>query len=117
LVDGALTDNCPTRAFTDVPEGPVLAVQIGGASIGGHRTRLPSLGETLLRIMQIGNGSSALRPTVPATVTVMPDTRGIGLLEFHQIDDAREAGLQAGRAAVAALRRATELNGGDRRGR
>jgi predicted acylesterase/phospholipase RssA len=106
LVDGALTDNCPTRVFTEVPEGPVLAVQIGGASIGGHRTRLPSLGETLLRVMQIGNGSSALGPTAPATVTVMPDTRGIGLLEFHQIDEAREAGLQAGRAAVAALRQA-----------
>jgi EmrB/QacA subfamily drug resistance transporter len=106
LVDGAVTDNCPTRAFTEVPEGPVLAVQIGTASIGGHRTRLPSLGETLLRVM-VANGSPELGPTVPATVTVMPDTRGIGLLEFHQIDDAREAGLQAGRAAVAALRRAT----------
>jgi predicted acylesterase/phospholipase RssA len=78
------------------------------ASIGGHRTRLPSLGETLLRIMQMGNGSGEQGRQFPATVTVMPDTRGIGLLEFHQIDDAREAGLQAGRAAVAALQRAMQ---------
>ncbi len=35
---------------------------------------------------------------------IVPDTTGIGLLEFHQIDHAREAGRQAGEAAVAALR-------------
>ncbi len=29
-----------------------------------------------------------------------PDTRGIGLLEFHQIDRAVEAGRAAGRAAL-----------------
>jgi hypothetical protein len=39
-----------------------------------------------------------------ATVTVTPDTRGIGLLEFHQIDAARDAGVRAGEAAVVALR-------------
>jgi predicted acylesterase/phospholipase RssA len=39
-----------------------------------------------------------------ATITVTPDTRGIGLLEFHQIDAARDAGVRAGEAAVAALR-------------
>ena len=38
-----------------------------------------------------------------AAVLVTPDTRGIGLLEFHQIDRAREAGRVAGRAVVAAL--------------
>ena len=32
-----------------------------------------------------------------------PDTRGIGLLEFHQIDRAREAGRLAGAAVVEAL--------------
>jgi hypothetical protein len=61
--------------------------------------------------MVMANGSGAPSPHVPATVTVMPDTRGIGLLEFHQIDDAREAGLQAGRAAVAALRQAAANTG------
>ncbi|HET6914607.1 MAG TPA: MFS transporter [Acidimicrobiales bacterium] len=108
LVDGSLTDNSPTAAFTELPEGPVLEVQIGGASIGGHRTRLPSIGETLMRVMLMGSRPGYPAGQVPATVTVMPDTRGIGLLEFHQIDAAREAGLQAGRAAVAALLRATD---------
>ena len=106
LVDGALTDNSPTSAFTEVPEGPVLEVQIGGGTVGGHRTRLPSLGETLMRVMLMGSRPASSADSVPATVTVMPDTRGIGLLEFHQIDAAREAGLQAGRAAVTAFLRA-----------
>jgi hypothetical protein len=38
-----------------------------------------------------------------ATITVTPDTRGVGLLEFHQINAARDAGLRAGEAAVVAL--------------
>ncbi len=38
-----------------------------------------------------------------AAVVVTPDTRGIGLLEFHQIDRAVEAGRVAGRAAIDAL--------------
>ena len=107
LVDRSLTDNCPTPVFTQLPEGPVLEVQIGGAAIGAHRTRLPSLGKRLMRAMLMGNGPGNPAGRVPATVTVMPDTRGIGLLEFHQIDAARESGLQAGRATVAALLRAT----------
>lgn len=103
LVDGTLTDNCPVGALYEVPEGPVVAVRIGTASTTPAPGRVPSLGETLMRIMQMadrpGNGSAP-----PATVTVTPDTRGVGLLEFHQIDRARQAGRLAGEAAVAALR-------------
>ncbi|HMK96883.1 MAG TPA: patatin-like phospholipase family protein, partial [Acidimicrobiales bacterium] len=104
LVDGSLTDNCPTMAFADVFEGPVLAVRIGAASSAPHTQDLPSLGETLLRVMQMGDHPDEINAAwQPPTVTVTPDTRGLGLLEFHQIDHAREAGWRAGRAAVAAL--------------
>ena len=109
LVDGTLTDNCPTGPLVAVPEGPVVAVRIGMGRGDRRRVRVPSLGETLMRVMQAGDrshdrdgdrGGGAPR----ATVTVTPDTRGIGLLEFHQIDRARDAGRQAGEAVVAALR-------------
>ena len=53
--------------------------------------------------MQMGDRRAEGDPS-KATVTVVPDTTGIGLLEFHQIDHAREAGREAGEAAVAALR-------------
>jgi predicted acylesterase/phospholipase RssA len=104
LVDGALGDNCPTTAFTSVAEGPVVAVRSGSSGSGSHRERAPSLGETLMRIMQMGDRSvSDDAATHMATITVTPDTRGIGLLEFHQLDAARDAGVRAGEAAVVAL--------------
>lgn len=103
LVDGTLTDNCPTEPFCELFEGPVVAVRIGSASSRASATRTPSLGETLMRIMQMGDRRDELDGSHAATVTVTPDTRGVGLLEFHQIDRAREAGRQAGEAAVAAL--------------
>lgn len=104
LVDGTLTDNCPTGPYCAVPEGPVVAVRIG-SSAPRSRERTPTLGETLLRIIQMGDREESRTPGLPPpTVTVTPDTRGVGLLEFHQIDRAREAGRQAGQAAIAALR-------------
>jgi predicted acylesterase/phospholipase RssA len=105
LVDGALSDNCPIAPFTRVAEGPVVAVRTGSGSSGSHRERASSLGETLMRVMQMGDRpvSHDAAPNM-ATITVTPDTRGIGLLEFHQIDAARDAGLRAGEAAVVALR-------------
>lgn len=104
LVDGSLSDNCPTEPFTQVADGPVVAVRIGSAS-SSRKERIPSLGETLVRVMQMGDrrdGDDLER--APGTITVTPDTRGVGLLEFHQIDEALDAGVRAGEAAVAALR-------------
>jgi predicted acylesterase/phospholipase RssA len=104
LVDGSLTDNCPTAAFAGVFEGPVLAVRVSAASSPPPGPDLPSIGEILVRVMEMGEGPDhGQAEWVVPTVTVTPDTSGIGLLEFHQIEQARQAGLQAGRAAVAAL--------------
>jgi len=101
LVDGSLSDSCPVSAYTGSSDGPVLAVRIAGPA-ARHDGGVPSLGETLLRIMEIGNGRESADASA-ATLTVTPDTSGVGLLEFHQIDAAREAGRAAGRAAVEAL--------------
>jgi predicted acylesterase/phospholipase RssA len=104
LVDGTLTDNCPVDALYEVPEGPVLAVRIGGAPSRPAAERVPKLGETLMRIMQMADREPETESERVATITVTPDTRGVGLLEFHQIDEAREAGRRAGEAALVAWR-------------
>ena len=105
LVDGSLTDNCPVDAFAGEHEGPVVAVQIGGVDSAGRDGRIPTLGEVLVRTMLMADRSQGPgEGPSPAAVTVVPDTRGIGLFEFFQLDEAREAGLEAGRAAIRALR-------------
>ncbi len=108
LVDGTLTDNCPVGPLCEHPEGPVVAVHFENAASRADDDP-PSLGETLLLVMQMGDRRAEGNPS-KATVTVVPDTTGIGLLEFHQIDHAREAGREAGEAAVAALRQSGLLS-------
>jgi NTE family protein len=106
-VDGGILDNLPVTAL-DSDEGPTLAVNIStGGSLrrDGHAPRIPGLPDTLLRSMLMGNAAAMADARADATITVTPDTRGIGLFEFHQIDRAIEAGRAAGAAAVDALSR------------
>jgi len=106
-VDGGVLDNLPVHPL-DEDEGPILAVNIaagGGPSVRDGPPRMPSLPETVLRSMLMGSGPAVAAARQQAAVVVTPDTRGIGLLEFHQIDRAVEAGRAAGRAAIDALAR------------
>src|SRR5581483_8626315 len=105
-VDGGILDNMPTEHLVDRGEGPVVGVNIAAASTTNARSgrpRMPGLGETLMRTILMAGASALDRSRQRATVVVTPDTRGIGLLEFHQIDRAREAGRAAGAAAADAL--------------
>ena len=104
-VDGGVLDNLPVEPLADFDEGPVVAVNIAAAASirASGPPRMPTLGETLLRTMLMAGASNLDEARRRATVLVTPDTRGIGLLEFHQIDRARAAGQVAGQAVVEAL--------------
>ena len=102
LVDGGLTDNLPTGALADLDEGPLVAVRIAPPPSAGAPRRMPGIPEVLLRVVELADRDGTADAVTPA-VTVIPDTRGIGLLEFHQIDAARDAGRRAGELAVTAL--------------
>jgi NTE family protein len=104
-IDGGVLDNLPVSSL-DEDEGPILAVNIasaGSSSRRGGQPRMPSLPETMLRSMLMGSAGAIAAARTQAAVVVTPDTRGIGLLEFHQIDRAVEAGRAAGRAALEAM--------------
>jgi predicted acylesterase/phospholipase RssA len=61
---------------------------------------VPALADTLMRTMMMASGDAAARAYELADLVLRPDTRGVGLLEFHQIDRAREAGREAVTAAL-----------------
>ena len=107
LVDGGVLDNLPVDLLTERDEGPVVAVNIsmgGGGSGSGRarsgRPRVPALGETLLRTMMIGSGGAITAAREQGAWVVTPPTRGVGLLEFHQLDRMIEAGRSAARALL-----------------
>lgn len=107
-VDGGVMDNLPVGALTDRDEGPIIAVSIssgsGSGSRDGGRPRIPALGDTLMRSMMVSSGASAAAALERADLVITPEARGVGLLEFHQLDQVRAAGRQAAREALRRLR-------------
>ncbi len=112
LVDGSLVDNLPVADMAGLGEGPVIAVDVKAsvdrpprsASAEGNsgevELRTPSLGETLARVLLLGSSNTSESARRYADWTITPRSPGIGLLEFHQLDQAREAGREAAREAL-----------------
>ncbi len=111
LIDGSLVDNLPVQSMADLGEGPVVAVDVKAsfdpAADGRPPTdglpddeRPPSLGETLTRVLLLGSANTSDAARRHADVIIKPRAEGVGLLEFHQLDTAREAGRAAAREAL-----------------
>lgn len=105
-VDGGILDNVPVTALAG-PEGPVIAVNVAGGnrdsapgSRHGKRLQVPGITDTLLRALTIGSAMTSSEVLAHADVVIQPNPSGIGFLEFHQIDRAREAGRMAARQAL-----------------
>ncbi|HXW59813.1 MAG TPA: MFS transporter [Solirubrobacteraceae bacterium] len=120
FIDGSLVDNLPVGAMADMGEGPIIAVDVkasfdqgardgtsrpAGADAGARRAasrseRPPSLGETLTRVLLLGSSNTSDAARRHADLIIKPRAEGVGLLEFSQLDAAREAGRAAAREAL-----------------
>jgi NTE family protein len=111
FVDGSLVDNLPVGVMAALGEGPLIAVDVratfertasggNGAAPRRRAPRPPSLAETLTRVLLLGSANTSESARRHADLVVTPRAEGVGLLEFHQIDAAREAGRVAARAAL-----------------
>jgi predicted acylesterase/phospholipase RssA len=112
FIDGSLVDNLPVKAMADMAEGPIIAVDVkptferpdsgqAAAPVRDDRPpRLPSLGETLMRVLLLGSENTSEAARRHADLLIKPRAGGIGLLEFHQLDTAREIGRAAAREAL-----------------
>ncbi|HWF25715.1 MAG TPA: DHA2 family efflux MFS transporter permease subunit [Solirubrobacteraceae bacterium] len=104
LIDGSLLDNLPVAPMADTGEGPVIAVDVKTRTKSGSRPRRssspPPLGETVARVLQLATTNTTDAAARHADFVIRVGVEGVGLLEFHQIDVAREAGRVAGREAL-----------------
>jgi predicted acylesterase/phospholipase RssA len=110
FTDGSLVDNLPVQEMAQLGEGPIIAVDVkpsgersanGGAPSDDSRpARTPSIGETVTRVLLLGSVNTSEAARRHADLVIKPRVEGIGLLEFHQIDAAREAGRAAARVAL-----------------
>jgi NTE family protein len=112
LIDGSLLDNLPLVPMSSSGEGPVLAIDIKneedqqerhdatpGASTREHG-RLPPLTDTMARIALLSSANTEESARRHADFTIKVPLAGVGMLEFHQIDEARAAGRRAASAAL-----------------
>ncbi len=110
LIDGSLLDNLPLAPMHASGEGPVLAIDV---KAGNERPRelrssereqrperMPALAETMSRIALLSSANTEESARRYADLTIPIRVPGVGLLEFHQIDTAREAGRMAAAAAL-----------------
>jgi predicted acylesterase/phospholipase RssA len=106
LIDGSLLDNMPVAPMAASGEGPVLAIDIKPRASRPARPQrprpvtAPAFGETLGRVLQLASADTTQAAAVHADAVIRVGVEGVGLLEFHQIDAAREAGRLAGREAL-----------------
>lgn len=118
LIDGSLVDNLPVAAMAELGDGPIIAVDVKATIDRGNRPANgnpqapvrryagggdrppPALGETLGRVLLLGSSKTSEAARRHADLVITPRTDGVGLMEFHQIDRAREAGREAARAAI-----------------
>lgn len=106
-VDGGVLDNLPVSALSR-SEGPILAVNIGfGAPSGPPRAdgaprslRIPAIGDTLMRTMLMASGDATEQAIAAADLVLRPNSAGVGLLEWHQLDRMRESGRATTMAAL-----------------
>jgi NTE family protein len=112
FIDGSLFDNLPIKPMAEMGEGPIIAVDVKAAfdrskniptvasAQDGRPPRPPSLGETLTRVLLLGSENTTDAARRHADLLIKPRAEGVGLLEFHQLDTAREAGRVAARDAL-----------------
>jgi NTE family protein len=106
-VDGGVLDNLPVGTLAR-EEGPLIAVSIGSGNDARAAAatekpcapRVPRIVDTLMRTMTIGSAMASSEMLARVDVAIHPDTGGVGFLEWHQIDVAREAGRIATREAL-----------------
>ncbi|MEA2335865.1 MAG: hypothetical protein QOG40_2355 [Solirubrobacteraceae bacterium] len=114
LIDGSLLDNLPLAPMSATGEGPVLAIDIKQGDAGAPSTneaggkthkdrphgRLPPLTDTMARIALLSSANTDESARRHADMTIKVPVVGVGMLEFHQIDQARAAGRRAATAAL-----------------
>ena len=125
LVDGGVLNNLPADVMAAVGEGPVIASDAtsnADLQSGRRRSRaparldravrrarevvvgtlgpVPSFKETLIRSIVLGSSDTAINAQRHADVVITPDILGIALTDWARIDEMRQAGRAAARAAL-----------------
>jgi NTE family protein len=125
LVDGGLVDNLPVETISSFGEGPIIAVDVTAqhsppegarrgrprarrlragvrAAIVGDEAIRPGLRETMFRSIVLGSRDTTEAAKRYADLVINPETSGIGMTAFRELERARELGREAAQRALEA---------------
>jgi predicted acylesterase/phospholipase RssA len=89
------------QSFSAMNGGKPERAGDNGVGVDGARVlRTPSIGETLARVLLLGSANTSEAASRHASLVIRPRPEGVGLLEFHQLDAARQAGRTAALQAL-----------------
>jgi NTE family protein len=117
LVDGGILNNLPVDPMISTGEGPVIAVDVSGALppprpphsrlplvrrwiVGPAAEWAPSITETLLRSILLGNVLTDAAARERAHAVIRPTLRGVPTMRFRNLDSIRRLGREAAREAI-----------------
>ena len=101
LTDGSLTGGLPVTDMAEQNEGAIIAVdsRFGDSEQAGRDGQeVPGILEVFSRAFLVRSDSGNRRRT--PSLLIAPNTGEVGMLEFHQLDRAREIGREAARQAL-----------------
>jgi NTE family protein len=118
LLDGAIFSNLPVAPMREMGEGPVIAVDVSGRLprprpprsrvpfvrrwiAGPAAAWAPSITETVLRSILLGNVASDAAARESADIVIQPQLRGVSTMRFRDLDAIRRLGRDAVLDAVA----------------
>jgi NTE family protein len=105
LVDGGVVDNIPVSVARAKGADIVVAVDIG-ESVGN--THITNLVDVMIQATNIMFALNAARAKKDADVVIAPAVGDVGMLDFTQKRRCMQAGIEAARTAVPAIRRAVD---------
>jgi NTE family protein len=104
-VDGGVVDNIPVSVARAKGADIVVAVDIG-ESVGN--THITNLVDVMIQATNIMFALNAARAKKDADVVIAPAVGDVGMLDFTQKRRCMQAGIEAARTAVPAIRRAVD---------
>lgn len=121
LVDGGILNNLPVDPMLSSGEGPVIAVDVSGELppprpprsrlpflrrliVGPANDYAPTIRETLLRSIILGNALTDAAARERAHAVIRPTLRGVSTMRFRNLESIRQLGRDAAHEAIAAGR-------------
>ncbi|HHV94549.1 MAG TPA: patatin family protein [Firmicutes bacterium] len=111
LVDGGLTENVPVATVLELDVDAVIAVSLNGSFLAGGKPERPA--DVIQQAINILQRAHVEKQLSKADLVIVPKLGGLGLTDFHAVDEFVRLGREAMEEALPRLELLLEKGNGD----